>query len=183
MELIDALDQTFSHTHRIISGVNADQFDRATPCRDWNVRQLLTHTLGVVANMGHGALGEETRDIMEFPLSDDPGTQFKTIAADTLAAWRSLDLGVEVNVGAGPMPAAAAIGINLVDTLTHSWDIARATGQDETIDADLAAATLAVGQGFINEQIRSFAGIEAEVAVASDASPTERLVAFLGRQP
>jgi Mycothiol maleylpyruvate isomerase N-terminal domain len=58
-----------------------------------------------------------------------------------------------------------------------------ATGQDGDLPDDLAATVLGVGQGFVTEQIRAFAGFDPPVPVASDASPTDQLVAFLGRQP
>ena len=88
----------------------------------------------------------------------------------------------EVNVGGGPMPVMAALSVNLVDTTTHSWDIARATAQDLSLPDDLAATVLAVGQGFVTDQIRSLVGIDPPITLADDASPTEQLVAFMGRQ-
>jgi hypothetical protein len=51
MELIDALDQTFQHAQGVIGNVRADQYDDPTPCPDWTVRDLLSHTIGVVAGL------------------------------------------------------------------------------------------------------------------------------------
>ena len=81
------------------------------------------------------------------------------------------------------MPARAAISVNLVDSTTHSWDIARATGQDAHLPNELAATVLAIGQGFITDDLRKLVGFDPPVPVAPDAGPTEQLVAFLGRQP
>ena len=184
MDLLDALSQTFDHAATVVAGVRADQLDNATPCRDWDVRALLTHTIGVVENMSRGASGAELLpDINAVALDADLGAQFRTVADRTLAAWTACGLDGEVNVGAGPMPAAAGMSINLLDTATHSWDIARATGQDAGLPDALAATVLAVSQEVVSDDTRKFAGIDPAVPVGPDASPTDQLVAFLGRRP
>jgi uncharacterized protein (TIGR03086 family) len=184
VELLDALAQTFDHTAKVMGGVQPAQLDAPTPCTEWKVRQLVSHTMGVVANMGRGARGEELlADMNGYPLEDDLGSQFRREAEGTLAAWKAADLSGQVDVGAGPMPAQAAVSVNLVDTATHSWDIARATGQDGRLPDELATTVLTVGQGFVNDDLRKFVGIDPPVSVGGDAGPTDQLVAFMGRQP
>jgi uncharacterized protein (TIGR03086 family) len=183
MELLDALSQTFDHAGKIVGGVHTDQLAAPTPCREWDVQTLVAHTMGVIVNMGRGARGEELLAHASLPLDADLGAQFRSESDRTLAAWIARGLEGEVNVGAGPMPAQAAVSINLVDTTTHSWDIARATGQDGSLPEELAATVLSVGQGFITDDLRKRVGFDAPVPVARDAGPTEQLVAFLGRQP
>jgi len=73
---------------------------------------------------------------------------------------------------------------NFVDTLVHGWDLARVLGLDATLEPSVAIAGLEVSRQIMTEALRGpgepFA---AEVAVAASASPTDQLVAFLGRQP
>ena len=73
--------------------------------------------------------------------------------------------------------------MDLLDTATHSWDIATATGQKAALPDELAATRLSVCQGFVTDEIRGFAGFDPAVPVAADAGPTDQLVAFLGRRP
>ena len=184
MDLLDALAQTFDHTTTIVGGVQPEQLDTSTPCRDWDVRALLGHTIGVVVNIGRGVNGEELlADMNAFPLDADIGAQFQSAGEHTLAAWTARGLDGEVNIGAGPMPAPAGLGINLLDTATHSWDIARATGQAAELPDELAATVLSVCQGFLTDEMRTFAGFDPAVPVPADAGPTDQLVAFLGRRP
>ena len=184
MELLDALSQTFDHASKIVAGVRADQLDASTPCRDWDVRAVVTHTMGVVMNMGRGASGAQLlSDINAISLDADIGTQFRTETDRTLAAWAACGLEAEVDVGAGPMPASVGISINLLDTATHSWDIARATGQDANLPDALAITVLAVSRSVVTDDTRKFAGINPALSVAPDAAPTDQLVAFLGRKP
>jgi uncharacterized protein (TIGR03086 family) len=184
MDLLDPLSQTFDHATKVIAGIGADQLDAATPCREWDLRALVTHTLGVVMNMGRGAGGRELlSDINAVPLDPDLAAQFRAEADRTLAAWTARGAEGEVNIGAGPMPVEAGMSINLLDTATHSWDIARATGQDADLPDALAATVLAVSRGFVSDEIRTFAGFDPIVSVGADAGPTDQLVAFLGRRP
>ena len=182
--MLEALAQTFDHAAKIVAGVRPDQLDHPTPCRDWDVRALVAHMTGVVMNMGRGASDAELlADMNAVPLDPDVGAQFRAEADRTLTAWTAGGLDREVNVGAGPMPAQVGIGINLLDTATHSWDLARATGQDANLPDGVAVAALAACQNIVTDDIRTFAGFEPAVHVADDADPTGRLVAFLGRQP
>jgi len=184
MELLDALAATFDHTATIVAGVTPDQLDATTPCSAWDVRALLAHTIGVVTNMGLGVRGEALLgDLNATELEPDLGVQFSTVAGATMAAWRSVGLDAEVDVGAGPMPAMVAASINLLDTAAHSWDIARATGQPSELSADVAVAVMEACRMVVTDEVRSFAGFDAAVPVPADASPTTQLVAFLGRQP
>ncbi len=180
MDIIDSLDSTFQHTHGVIAGVRPDQLDERTPCPDWTVRDLLDHMIGVVAGLGAAAAGAPRQS---FTLGSDPTAQFDAASAAALAAWRSPGaLDRVVDAGPGPMPGRVLAGINLLDTATHTWDLATATGQTAKLPDDVALAALEASMQIISPEIRP--GRFAPACVAPDgAGPTERLVAYLGRQP
>lgn len=183
MDLITALSEAFDHTHGVIAGVKADQMNDPTPCREWDVAALLAHTTGVVTGIGSAVAGQAPTTHGDFVLAADVAAQFRAAADAGLAAWRAAGLDGETNIGAGPMPKQIALSINLVDTSTHSWDIARATNQAEDLPDDLAIMLLDITKGFLTDEIRQFAGFDPPVQLAPDASPTHKLVAYLGRQP
>ena len=68
------------------------------------------------------------------------------------------------------------------DVFMHTWDLARATGQDETLDRDLCAALLA-GMEPIEDVMRSSGQYGPRVAVPADADVQTRLLGFIGREP
>jgi uncharacterized protein (TIGR03086 family) len=75
-----------------------------------------------------------------------------------------------------------ALGVAFSDLLVHGWDLARATGQDETMPAGLAAAAYGLAHGkFTDEQRKGI--FKPEVPIGDDASPQERLLAYTGRDP
>jgi uncharacterized protein (TIGR03086 family) len=180
MDMLDALDRTFQHTHDVIAAVPAEKLDAATPCEQWTVRDLLEHMISVVAGLGAAASGAPPAP---FELSGDPATQFDGIARTTLDAWRSPGALENVIDGpAGSMPGQVYAGINLLDTATHSWDLATACGLPSALDDELAEFTLGVAQQTIAPQIRPGRFAD-EVPTAAGADATARLVAFLGRKP
>lgn len=180
MDLVDSLDRTFQHAHGVIAGVGPDQHGERTPCEEWTVRDLLEHMIGVVAGLGAAAAGAPPG---QFRLGPDPAGQFEEAAARALAAWRRPGvLDQVVDGGAGPMPGRVLAGINLLDTATHTWDLAVATGQPAALPDDVAAAALETSLATVSPEVRP-GRFAPEVALPDGADLTGRLVAFLGRTP
>ena len=151
MDHIESLEQTFQHAHRVIGSVRPDQYDNKTPCEEWTVRDLLEHAIGVVAGLGAAASGTPGSPLK---LGSDPAAQFQQAAISTLAAWRTPGVFDQIlDIGAGPMPGRVLAGINL-DTATHTWDIATATGQSTQLPDDVATSALEVSRATISPEIR-----------------------------
>lgn len=184
MELVDGLEQTFDRAHKVIEGVRPDQLGDSTPCSEWDVRALLAHMIGVVTNIGTAARGEEPASAPDdFVIGDDPAGQFRAAADAGLAAWRAPGvLDQIVNGGPGPMPGRVLAGINLLDTATHTWDLATATAQDPGLDDACARLALEQAHQIIAPEIRP-GRFDAAVTVPENASPRDQLVGFLGRKP
>ncbi len=62
----------------------------------------------------------------------------------------------------------------------HTWDLARATGQDERLDPGLCAELLA-GMEPMEDVIRSSGQYGPKVEVPDDADPQTKLLGFIGR--
>ncbi len=83
----------------------------------------------------------------------------------------------------GSMPLDQAIDrFYTSDVFLHTWDLARATGQDETLDPEMCAEMLA-GMEPIDELLRSSGQYGAAVPVPDDADVQTRLIGFIGRDP
>lgn len=181
---VEALAGVYAQTRAVIAGTSPDQYDASTPCSEWNVRELLNHTIGVVHGLAGAAAGEAPPEGDPPDFTDgDVVEAFDQAAARSLAAWGA-DGVVDgtVQVGPNPMPGQVAIGINMLDTLTHSWDLAVATGQDRSADPQIAEATLAAAQMIISDDLRE-GRFGPAVEIAGDAPAHDRLAAFLGRSP
>ncbi len=115
-------------------------------------------------------------------------------AADPVAAWHHhadavqaliTDRGEEefTHPYIGTLPlAVAADRFYVSDVFMHSWDLARAGGQEAILDEEFAADLLA-GMAAMEEVLRGSGQYGAPVAVAADAPVLDRLMGFVGRDP
>lgn len=182
---IDTLSGVYAHTANVVDTVTADDLDKPTPCTEWNVRELVNHTIGVMFGIAGGVSGQPGPggEAPDFTADDGASASFGQASAASIAAWSGDGVfDGPVNIGAGEMPAEAAIGINMLDTLTHAWDLAEALGQDRSMDPAIAEATLAASQMIISDEIRA-GRFDPAVSIADDAPAHDRLAAFLGRHP
>ena len=80
-----------------------------------------------------------------------------------------------------PWRTAIAMFI-LGDVFIHTWDVARATGLDETLDAGEVHRMLIEAEPY-DAMLRASGQYGPRVAVGPDADEQTRLIAFMGRQP
>ena len=168
--------------YRQASAWNADKvggakdLNAATPCDEWSVRDLLNHMLDTQRYFLGAARGEDAAPPGPNPpdvVSANPRQDFERIQSDVVDAF-SQDGVIEKT---GP-----AIGIAFADQLLHGWDVARATGQDDTMPDGLAKTAYDVIHGrFTDEQRKGV--FKPEIQVGEDATPQQRLLAYTGRNP
>jgi uncharacterized protein (TIGR03086 family) len=188
MEILEQLEGAFDSTGRIVGRIQPAQLSEPTPCKEWDVRALLEHATGVINRFRSTALREPAGDAppsFRDDLGDDFFASYRTAANAALSAWsRAGALEGTCRSPAGTeIPAPVAANINFVDTLVHGWDMAKATRQQFAIDPALAEAALEFCGSFVTDEIRNRGAFGPIVPVADDASATDRLVGFLGRQP
>jgi uncharacterized protein (TIGR03086 family) len=177
------LHQVFEQADRVIAGVREDQLDAPTPCAEWNVRELLAHMIGVVENLGRRARSREPIDASSYELEPRFLNQFRRVARSTMLAFQSRPLTDEVGTFGRQTSVATLFRLNVLDTAAHTWDLARATGQDAELPADVAEAALESARHEVPLDGRMPEIFGPPVEVGEDATPTERLVAYLGRTP
>ena len=84
---------------------------------------------------------------------------------------------------AGEHPLAQAVDqFYVADVFLHTWDLARATGQDDHLDEGFGAALLE-GMRPIEDVLRGSGQYGPAVPVPDDAPVQDRLVGFIGRDP
>ena len=76
----------------------------------------------------------------------------------------------------------AIIGFILGDVLVHTWDLARATGQDETLDAT-EVHKMREGLEPMGDALSKSGHYNLPVAVPADADEQTRMLALTGRNP
>jgi uncharacterized protein (TIGR03086 family) len=166
-----------------VNGVNDDAWNNPSPCDGWVARDVVRHLVDWIPAFLTAAGGRQ------LPTGASPDD-------DPRAAWATLNTGIEALLDdpqvsamtithprAGTHRLDEAVGtFFLGDVLLHTWDLARATGQDEALDAEVVHDML-VGMEPLDDMLRASGQYGAKVDVGPDADEQTRLIAFSGRDP
>ena len=83
----------------------------------------------------------------------------------------------------GDMPMAQFLMAIATDQLIHTWDLAKATGQDATLDPTLVAVVYLMLKSGFAEMGRQDGLIGPEVLLPDPAGLQEKMLGYMGRQP
>lgn len=168
------------HATAIVQAVRQDQLESSTPCTEWTVQQLIDHLVGGTEYLLSAA---EQREAAQ--PADATAADFHSGVADVLKALYVP--GTMEQTCISPLgfewPVAQAVAGTFMDVLIHTWDLARATGQDEKLDPALVYACTAMFLPDMPEQGRTAGIVGPAVEVGDDASAQDRLLAAMGRRP
>jgi len=184
-----AADATAADRHRRHAGAFSDRvrgtrdWTAPAPVAGWTARDVVRHLVewfpGFLAD-GSGvrlppgpsvdddpvAAWQHQADAVQAVL-DDPGTAEEKLA----------------NPHIGELPLDRAIDqFYTADVFMHTWDLARATGQDDRLDPELCAEML-VGMQPYDELLRQSGQYGPKVPVPDTADVQSRLLGFIGRDP
>jgi uncharacterized protein (TIGR03086 family) len=158
-------------------------WERPSPVPEWTARDVVRHLVEWFPSFLAGGAGVE---LPQGPAVDD----------DPVGAWRTMSDGVQAvlddpssagtilrnpYIGEVPVPTAVSRFFT-ADVFMHTWDLARATGQDETLDPERCAVMLA-GMEPLDDLLRSSGQYGPKVEVPADADVQTRMLAFIGRDP
>jgi uncharacterized protein (TIGR03086 family) len=171
-----------------VAAVPGGDWARPSPCAEWDARDVVRH----VVDMHHVALRPYSRTPAAAPgVDDDPLAAFRAARAEVEAILDDPVLAAQQTES----PAGTMAGVDLVDQVPsadlvlHRWDLARATGQDDTIDPqelermwpglqqipDVMRQPGAFGPGVVV--------FGPEVEVPADAPLQDRALGLVGRDP
>jgi uncharacterized protein (TIGR03086 family) len=162
-----------------LAGVQPGQWDAGTPCSEWDVRALVAH---VIATHGRvrATLGDV--DLAEVDANGDLIAQWASARQAVLAAVTDPAQAQQTVSGTfGEQPFETLVGRLLcADTLFHTWDLARATAQDEHLDAEASTKALEFLRP-LDEAIRSPGGFGPKITPPPGADTQTMLLNFGGR--
>ena len=166
-----------------VRGVPADAWEAPTPVAQWRARDVVRHLVEWFPPFLAAGAG------LHLPAGP-------SVDADPVAAWEHHAAAVQAVLDA-PEHAAAAFAhprlpelplptaisrFYTADVFLHTWDLARATGQDDALDAD-RCREMYEGMEPLQEVLRRSGQYGPRVPVAEDAGWPDRLVGFIGRDP
>lgn len=182
-QVVDQIERAVDMTAVIVAGIAADQWDRPTPCADWDVHTLLNHVVGGMRIFAAKLDGIEPGADHEADwLGADPVGAYEKAAAADRAAWRRPDaLEQTVHISLGVLPGPLAAVVHLTEIVVHGTDLAAATGQESLVDEELCGDLLVTMRSMGIDAYRIPGVFDSETRTTEDAPPHRRLLAFLGR--
>jgi uncharacterized protein (TIGR03086 family) len=183
-EIVDRFVRASAFFGEQVSLVRDDDWDRPTPCSDWDVRAVVAHVVVGDAQAVDVLAGHRVSVVTEF----DPGV----LGTNPLAAWRGTALaairafarpgalGARYDHPVGNVTGRTIIGFRTSDSLVHGWDVATALGIEVVLDPDLCEACLDFWLPKYDSLVSS-GYFGPAVMPPDDADPGTRLLALLGR--
>jgi uncharacterized protein (TIGR03086 family) len=175
--------------HREIGQVFTDRvrgtrsWDAPCPVAGWTARDVVRHLVEWLPSFLAG--GSSVRLPAVPSVDDDPIGAWQA-HVDAVQALLDDPATAELTLSnrhIGQLPLDRAIDqFYTSDVFMHTWDLARATGQDDRLDPEFCALLLA-GMEPLEDVIRSSGQYGPRVPVADDADTQAKLLAFIGRDP
>lgn len=176
---LESAEATFAVLQHVLHGIAADDLEKQTPCREFDVAGLTDHLMNSITVLG-GAAGAE---FPERDRTDSVERQVVLAGRPALDAWKRRGLDGTVPFGESEAPATVMAGILSLEFLVHAWDYAAAVGREVNAPDSLTDYVMGLATNVITPQGRTRAGFDDPVDIPDDAGSLDRLLAFTGRRP
>jgi uncharacterized protein (TIGR03086 family) len=168
-----------------VSQIRDEQWEAGTPDEGWSVRDLVSHVVSEdlwAPPLLAGSTISEVGDRFDGDvLGPDPKGSWLTASAHALdAAAEPGAMERTVHLSFGDFPGREYAMQLFADHLIHCWDLARAIGADERLDAELVDAC-ATWFAAMEDGYRSAGAIAGRPPVRPGAGAQTRLLAMFGR--
>jgi uncharacterized protein (TIGR03086 family) len=164
-----------------VEAVPPDGWDQPSPCEGWAARDVVRH----VAESSGRFLGRAGAELGEVPSADHDPVGCWHAARDAIqsALEDPAIAEVEYDTPMGRSTFEKTVGMfGVGDVLMHTWDLARATGQDDHLNPDEVHRLFTTMEPN-DEMMRGNGAFGPKVEVPDSADEQTRLIAFSGRQP
>jgi uncharacterized protein (TIGR03086 family) len=163
---------------RVVDNIDRAQFERPTPCDEWNVRQVLEHMIGGNRRVASNPVADG-----EDVIGDDLSASY-AVSADGAAAAFEAEGGLDriYQLKIGEFSGHFAVRARSTDQLAHAWDLAKATGMSTDLAPEMYVEALELLQNRFATVGRSPSFAD-EKPAPPGVTAADRFAAFAGRRP
>jgi uncharacterized protein (TIGR03086 family) len=164
---------------RRLRAADPNRWSAPSPCTEWTAAEVADHVILTHRRVLGSLRGTEAAGLEE---GDDRQVCFAEVSGEVLAALEDPEQAAHIISGMfGEQPFESLVGRLLcADTLFHTWDLARATGQDDRLDPEACERALEF-LGPVDEAIRRPGGFGPKIEPSPGADVQTRLLNFGGR--
>ena len=182
MTPIETLRAATVATQRVIDvgPIGDEQLGSGTPCREYDVGQLVDHIL-------------ETHELLLGAAGGDPveltgavGDRHQAVAEAAVSRWAARGTEGTVDLGGNELPASFGLALHVLEAYVHGWDLAQGLGRTFDPSSDLTSAVAEIAGQVISDDMRGgeLTGPYGRVvALPEGQDAVAELIAFTGRDP
>jgi uncharacterized protein (TIGR03086 family) len=150
-----------------VERIPSEAWDQPSNLQGWSIRDLVVHTTGsaakIVALVEGGSPGPAD--------SDDPAAQLRELAARLRDALANADVDA----------VQQALRFPIFGLTIHAWDVYRSQHRPVELPEDLLGFCRQVVESVPEDQLRRPGLFGPAQPLSEDATPTDRLMAYVGR--
>jgi len=206
------LERAVAYTLGSLQLVTPEALWRPTPCQGWDLLALLHHledslaALQEAVDLAHVAVpplgpGQPPPPPTVFAAlgvgdpgpaetAGDPGVagaaelvaRLRDRACHLLGSWLGKERREPISIGGRTLPISVLTSTGAIEIAVHGWDVASACGQRRPIPPRLAQELLVLASLLVRRADRP-ARFAPPLRPAPQATPSDHLLAFLGRHP
>lgn len=164
-----------------VRGVPAGAWDNPSPCEGWTARDVVRHLVDWIP----GFFGSQGVEFPPIPsVDDDPVAAWETVQVTIAAVLADPEMADrQISTPFSTQSLAETVDMIVTgDVFTHTWDLARATGQDDTLDPEQLQIMLG-GMGAIPDEVfRGDGMFGPQLDVPAGADDQTKFLAYVGRR-
>src|SRR3954470_3349266 len=164
-----------------VRAVSADAWNNPSPCERWTARDVVGHLTEWIPAF----FGSQGVDFPTVPsVQDDPVGAWVTVQ-ETIAKALADPTTAAKQIETPFAKQSFAETVDMIvtgDVFTHTWDLARATGQRDTLDPDQLQRMIDGMSAMPEEALRMDGMFGPRIDVPADADAQTRFLGFVGRR-
>jgi uncharacterized protein (TIGR03086 family) len=163
----------------LVESASAGDWARPSPVAEWTALDIVKH----LVEWSRGFLTGAGIELPALDVDANPTAAWKRHVTDIQALLDDPAGRVLSNPHTGDQPVDEAIDkFYTADVWVHSWDLAKALGREADLGQERCSAALAAMES-MEQLLRDSGQFGPAVPVARTASPQDKLMAFIGRDP
>lgn len=187
---VTLLSRALDQTEAIIVAIRPDQHQLPTPCRSWDVSELVAHLIHDLGNFNERASdGTPNWSVPAPAVEGGYAEAYQEGSKALVQAWRAAgDLSGSIDMpGMGTVAKRFPIDQQITELAVHGWDLAIATAQPRDLDLEVGETALAWARSALRPDFRGSENegkaFGPEVDVPENAPLYDRLAGFFGHRP
>jgi uncharacterized protein (TIGR03086 family) len=185
----EVLDSAHQALRTAVMGVAKEDWERSSPCEQWNVTQVLQHAAGDQLGFASFITGEPGPSENPFApsghLDEAPIEVAERALRASAGAWATVAADAQdtpTPLPQGRMPAWLGAGACALDAAVHAWDMAVATGRPSPLTPSLARSLMTVATAIV-EPLRPYGAYAPALEAEPGDDDAAALLRYLGRRP